>query len=82
MLTRLDTVFSRDATPGAPRYVQDLLIPNTQEIQKWVAEGAAIFVCGSLQGMAQAVDDALAQILGAEKLEILADTQGYCRDVY
>jgi len=82
LLTRLDTVFSRDATPGAPRYVQDLLIPNTQEIQKWVAEGAAIFVCGSLQGMAQAVDDALAQILGAEKLEILADTQGYCRDVY
>lgn len=82
LLTRVDKVFSRDAAPNAPRYVQDLLLPHAQEIQRWVAEGAAIFVCGSLQGMAQAVDDVLAQILGADQLEILADTQRYCRDVY
>lgn len=82
LLTRVDQVFSRDAVPNAPRYVQDLLLPNTQEIQRWVDEGAAIFVCGSVKGMAQAVDDALAQILGADRLEILADEQRYCRDVY
>lgn len=82
LLARVDNVFSRDAISNAPRYVQDLLLPNAQEIQRWVNEGAAIFVCGSLKGMAQAVDDALAQILGAERLEILADEQRYCRDVY
>lgn len=82
LLTRIDTVFSRDAVPNAPRYVQDLLLPNAQEIQRWVNEDAAIFVCGSLKGMAQAVDDALAQILGADQLEILADEKRYCRDVY
>ncbi len=82
LLARVDKVFSRDAAPNAPRYVQDLLLPNALEIQRWVNEGAAIFVCGSLKGMAQAVDDTLAQILGADQLEILADEQRYCRDVY
>lgn len=82
LLTRVDKVFSRDAAPNAPRYVQDLLLPHAMEIQRWVGEGATIFVCGSLQGMAQSVDDALAEILGADQLEILADTQRYCRDVY
>ena len=86
LLTRVDKVFSRDAASNpvtnAPRYVQDLLLPNAQAILRWVDEDAAIFVCGSLTGMAQAVDDALAQILGADRLERLADEQRYCRDVY
>ncbi len=86
LLARVDKVFSRDSAhnsaPDAPRYVQDLLLPNAQEIQRWVAEGAAIFVCGSGKGMAQAVDDILVQILGADQLETLADEQRYCRDVY
>lgn len=82
LLNRVDSVFSRDAVPDAPRYVQDLLLPHAQEIQRWVDDGAAIFVCGSLKGMAQAVDGALAQILGADQLATLADEQRYCRDVY
>lgn len=82
LLTRVDKIFSRDVPTGAPRYVQDLLLPHAQEIQQWMAEGAAIFVCGSLQGMAQAVHETLVQILGADQLEILADERRYCRDVY
>lgn len=82
LLTRLDHVFSRDAQPGSPRYVQDLLLPNAQELQRWVAGGACIFVCGSLQGMAETVDNSLRTILGAEQLEMLADNRRYCRDVY
>lgn len=82
VLVRLDQVFSRDAQPGAARYVQDLLQPNAREIRQWVNEGAAIFVCGSLQGMAQAVDDTLRTILGTQQLESLADQRRYCRDVY
>ncbi len=81
-LARVDKIFSRDAQPDAPRYVQDLLLPNAEEIRRWVDDGAAIFVCGSLHGMAQAVDDALSQILGATLLEAMADKQRYCRDVY
>jgi sulfite reductase (NADPH) flavoprotein alpha-component len=81
-LTRMDRVFSRDAGIDAPRYVQDLLQLNAAELQRWVAEGAAIFVCGSLQGMARAVDDVLRNIIGAEQLELMADERRYCRDVY
>lgn len=82
-LQRLDVVFSRDQTrPDAPRYVQDLLPPLANELRAWVAAGAAIYVCGSLQGMAQGVDNQLAAILGREQLEQLQASQRYCRDVY
>lgn len=81
-LSRVDRVFSRDAAANAPRYVQDLLAPNAGELQRWVEQGASIFVCGSLHGMAQAVDDALRDILGAEQLEQMAEARRYCRDVY
>lgn len=82
LLTQVNKIFSRDAAQGEPRYVQDLLLPNAQEIRRWVDDGAAIFVCGSLQGMAQSVDEMLAQILGSDQLEVLTDEQRYCRDVY
>lgn len=82
LLSRVDKVFSRDAQGDQPRYVQDLLPPQAELIREWVAAGAAIYVCGSLQGMAQAVDEALVAILGSAQLEYMADQQRYCRDVY
>jgi sulfite reductase (NADPH) flavoprotein alpha-component len=82
VLTRLDLVFSRDAVEGQPRYVQDLLYRYSADIKTWVNSSAAIYVCGSLQGMAQGVDAALRQILGNEELERLADQGRYRRDVY
>lgn len=82
LLERVDRVFSRDAPAGAPRYVQDLLLPNSIEIHRWVEQGAAIFVCGNLHGMAHAVDEFLGQIIGKDELENMADTRRYCRDVY
>ena len=82
LLERVDRVFSRDAQTGDPRYVQDLLLPNALDLQRWVEQGAAIFVCGNLQGMAQAVDELLGQIIGVDRLEQMADERRYCRDVY
>lgn len=81
-VTHLDLIFSRDAAPGAPRYVQHLLPANADRLQTWVHSGAAIYVCGSLQGMAQGVDEALARILGRSLLEQMAEERRYCRDVY
>lgn len=83
MLQRLDVVFSREQLVlPSPRYVQDLLPLAEEELRLWVARGAAIYVCGSLHGMAQGVDEALEVILGREKLEFMAENQRYCRDVY
>jgi sulfite reductase (NADPH) flavoprotein alpha-component len=44
--------------------------------------GAAIYVCGSLQGMASGVDAALRQIAGDAFWRELSATGRYRRDVY
>ncbi|SOY69492.1 Putative sulfite reductase (NADPH) flavoprotein alpha-component [Cupriavidus taiwanensis] len=79
-LARVDHAWSRDG--GAPRYVQDALRLQADGVRQWVADGAAIYVCGSLQGMAGGVHDALAGILGEDALRRLADDGRYRRDVY
>ncbi len=79
-LIRLDRAFSRDAGDG--RYVQALVAERAAEIAAWVARGAAIYVCGSLEGMAPGVHAALEAALGAERLVELTEAGRYRRDVY
>lgn len=79
-LARVDLAFSRDADCG--RYVQHLVADAADDIAAWVERGAAIYVCGSLAGMASAVDAALRAILGDARLEELAAAGLYCRDIY
>ncbi len=80
VLAQVDWVFSRDQPERL--HVQHRLIEQAPRVREWVADGAAIYVCGSLQGMAGAVDAALAEILGAENLAALAEAGRYRRDVY
>jgi sulfite reductase (NADPH) flavoprotein alpha-component len=80
MLERLDTVFSRDQP--MTRYVQHVLAEAAAEVRRWIALGAAIYVCGSLNGMAVGVDEALEAILGRQALDALAQDGRYRRDVY
>jgi len=79
-IERIDWVFSRDQAQR--RYVQDCIRECADDIRRWVGEGAAIYVCGSLQGMAPGVDAALSDVLSAALLESLATTGRYRRDVY
>ena len=79
-LARLDLAFSRDG--AGLRYVQHLLAERGEELRAWIARGAAVYVCGSLQGMAGGVHEALANALGAQALDELAATGCYRRDVY
>lgn len=80
LLTRLDRTFSRDADDG--RYVQALIAEHAAEVAAWVERGATIMVCGSLQGMAAGVHEALEAVLGSEGLLTLTEAGGYRRDVY
>ncbi len=80
VLTRLDLAFSRDQAEKV--YVQHRLRAAADEVRAWVARGAAIYVCGSLEGMSREVHAALGEILGAGALEDLADQGRYRRDVY
>jgi sulfite reductase (NADPH) flavoprotein alpha-component len=79
-LARLDLAFSRDQQ--APRYVQHLLDEQAGRLREWVGKGAAIYVCGSLQGMAAGVHAALVAALGEAQVEALAEDGRYRRDVY
>jgi sulfite reductase (NADPH) flavoprotein alpha-component len=79
-LSRLDLAFSRDESKG--RYVQHLVADSAATMREWIAQGAAIYVCGSLQGMAPGVDAALVTALGVEEVEQLRIEGRYRRDVY
>jgi sulfite reductase (NADPH) flavoprotein alpha-component len=79
-LARLDLAFSRE--DAGKRYVQHLVAEQATDIRAWVNErGAAILVCGSL-GMAAGVQDALAAILGEDRLEQMTQSGAYRRDIY
>jgi sulfite reductase (NADPH) flavoprotein alpha-component len=79
-LARLDLAWSRDA--ATPVYVQDRLRAAADELRQWVSAGAAIYVCGSLAGMAPGVDAVLREVLGEVELERLREGGRYRRDVY
>ncbi|MBP5107056.1 hypothetical protein, partial [Pseudomonas protegens] len=50
--------------------------------QQWLDDGAALYICGSLQGMASGVDQVLIEVLGADHVERLIEQGRYRRDVY
>lgn len=77
---RMDLVWSRDGR-GA-RYVQDRLRAARDEVRRFVEQGAGVYVCGSLAGMAPGVDAALREALGDVAVNDLAVTGRYRRDVY
>lgn len=79
-LERLDLAWSR-AVPQR-MYVQDVVLQHAVQLRDWVARGAAIYVCGSMQGMGQGVHQALEQVLGAAALQALQHSGRYRRDVY
>lgn len=79
-LTHLHLVYSRDGGPC--RYVQDRLRAELPMLRQWLDEGAAIYVCGSLEGMAPAIDAVLHEVLGEDKLEAMLADGRYRRDVY
>ena len=79
-LSRVDLAFSRDGAER--RYVQHLLAAQADLLREWVHDGAAIYVCGSLAGMAPGVDAALREAVGDGKVEQLLAEGRYRRDVY
>jgi len=79
-IARLDLAFSRDQAESV--YVQDVLRAQAALVVEWIERGAAVYVCGSLQGMAGGVHEALGEVLGQETLDALAAGGRYRRDVY
>ncbi|QIC61847.1 hypothetical protein FSC12_11325 [Acinetobacter schindleri] len=79
-LKRLDLAFSRDQAEKV--YVHHKLREQADELKTWVNNGAVIYVCGSIYGMASDVDQALIDILGESTVDQLRQDGRYRRDVY
>lgn len=79
-LERLDLTYSRNGQPR--RYVQDALRDAASALHTWLADGAALYLCGSLDGMGRDVDACLRQLLGDAQLEHLSQSGRYRRDLY
>lgn len=58
-------------------YVQDIVREQADELISWLDQGAVIYVCGSIDGMASGVDQALTDILGEEKVDALRQAGRY-----
>jgi len=80
VLTGQRVAWSRQ--PGGHRYVQDAIAADAAGIRRAIEDGAAIYVCGSVQGMAPGVHAALAAILGELVLEEMLGDGRYRRDIY
>ena len=82
-LSALSLSYSRDShADGSPRYVQDIVRREAGQLRSWVARGAAIYLCGSLRGMASDVDAALNEVLGDTLVSELRLAGRLRRDVY
>ena len=80
VLQRLDLAFSRDQAEKV--YIHHKLREQAEELKRWIEQDAVIYVCGSIDGMASDVDQALKDILGETQLEQLRQQGRYRRDVY
>jgi sulfite reductase (NADPH) flavoprotein alpha-component len=80
LIERLDLAWSRAAPERV--YVQDCLRENAASLRAWIDAGAAVYVCGSLAGMAPGVEAVLVDVLGVDTVEQLRADGRYRRDVY
>ena len=61
-ISHCSLAFSQDQTEKC--YVQHVLAEQQQQLRQWLAQGAAIYVCGSLHGMGESVHEVLQQVVG------------------
>nr|WP_245586076.1 sulfite reductase flavoprotein subunit alpha [Solimonas soli] len=80
MIEHVDLAFSRDQAERV--YVQQRLAARRERLAAWLADGAHVLVCGSLEGMAPAVDAVLREVLGASAYDAFVESGRYRRDVY
>jgi sulfite reductase (NADPH) flavoprotein alpha-component len=90
VLTRLDVAFSRDQPEK--RYVQHALWEARRELDAWLKDGAALYVCGDANAMAKDVHATLLRILADQRgldeagakaeLDAVRRDGRYLRDVY
>ena len=90
ILNRIDLAFSRDQDEKI--YVQNRILEASEELWKWIVDGAHIYVCGDESRMAKDVNDALIHVIlnegkmnkedAVKYLDNLRRNGRYQKDVY
>ncbi|SLE66692.1 putative NADPH--sulfite reductase flavoprotein alpha-component [Mycobacteroides abscessus subsp. massiliense] len=89
-LSKLDIAFSRDTDKKV--YVQHKIAENSEQFNRWIENGATIYVCGDESKMAKDVHQAIKNVLikeqnlsetdAEEYLKQMKRDKRYQRDVY
>lgn len=89
-LSKLDVAFSRDTDKKV--YVQHKIAENSEQFNRWIENGATIYVCGDESKMAKDVHQAIKNVLikeqnlsetdAEEYLKQMKRDKRYQRDVY
>lgn len=61
VLTRLNTVFSRDHEKK--KYIHFNMLEESQEVFRWIEDGAVVYICGNKRTMAKDARQALIEII-------------------
>ena len=90
VLSKLSTAFSRDQ--DLKIYVQDRIRDNALDFNKWLKNGASIYVCGQKNTMSLDVEQAIIEVIAQERklslveakqvLDELENQGKYQKDVY
>lgn len=90
VLAKLDTAFSRDQEKKI--YVQDRIREKANEFNKWLENGASLYICGQKNPMSNDVENTIIEVLSQERniskekakqvLEDLEIAGKYQKDVY
>ncbi|MBT2662851.1 assimilatory sulfite reductase (NADPH) flavoprotein subunit [Bacillus sp. ISL-45] len=75
VLTKMDVAFSRDSAEKV--YVQHRMLENSNELFKWLEEGAVVYICGDEKNMAHDVQKALIKIIETEGGMSLEQAEAY-----
>ena len=90
VLSKLDTAFSRDQKQKI--HVQDRIRDKAADFNKWIENGASIYICGQKSPMSQDVEKAIIEVIAQERklsisqakqiLEDLENQGKYQKDIY
>jgi len=77
---QISLAFSRDQKHKI--YVQHRLREEADALRTWIEGGAAIYLCGAKDPMAEDVEKTLEDILGSDRLGDIEEKGCYIKEVY
>ena len=78
VLTKMDVAFSRDT--DEKMYVQHRMLEQSEEIFRWLEQGAVVYICGDEKNMAADVHSTLETILQEEGAMSAKEATDYLAD--